>query len=97
MAALNYDDLRTEFRLGDDYDPWGHCMHWLFTIADHLYWNEGETPAEWQFRPSPIGPQNDPDDYVTEIVSAADTAALIDFGNVLNRYAALMRAADMDY
>ncbi|KPK72274.1 MAG: hypothetical protein AMJ84_04625 [Acidithiobacillales bacterium SM23_46] len=62
MTALNYDDLRTEFRLGDDYDPWGHCMHWLFTIADHLYWTEGETPEAWQFRPSPIGPQNDPDD-----------------------------------
>lgn len=97
MAALNYDDLRTEYRLTSGCDPWGDCMHWLFTIADHLHFNEGETPADWQYRPSPLGPTNDPDDYVTGIVSEAETAALIDFGNMLNRYAAMMKAAGMDY
>lgn len=97
MAALTYADLRDEYRMAGGYDPWGECMHWLFTIADHLHWSEGETPEAWHFRPSPIGPQNDPDDYVTEIVSEADPAVLVEFGNTLNRYASLMRAAGMDY
>jgi hypothetical protein len=53
-------------------------------------------PAEWQYRPSPLGGK-DPDAYETSICETASDDALRLFGRALNRYAAMLKAAGKDY
>jgi hypothetical protein len=93
---LEARDLLREFRTFFD-EPWGSTMLWWFTIADELYWREGYTPPHWEYRPSPIGPVNDPDDYATQVCVETGADALVFAGNVLYRYAKLLKANDMDY
>lgn len=88
--------LLEDFRLFFD-EPWGSTMHWWFTIADELYHREALTPAHWQFKPSPIGSVNDPDDAATQAVMATGSDALVFAGNVLHRYAQVLKRAGVDY
>ena len=39
---MTYDDLKYEFRLTSDGDPWGTGMQWLFASADEIYFNRDE-------------------------------------------------------
>jgi hypothetical protein len=95
----NYAQIKSEFKIMfDPGDPWGSTMGWWFAIADSLTFIHGvETPSDWQFRPSPLGPSNDPDAYETEIVDKSDPDDLIRFGNVLTRYAHCLKRAGMSY
>jgi hypothetical protein len=100
QGDLTYKALKDEFRLTYDSDEWGHVMHWWFTVADELYWNRRPAvwlPEDWQFRPSPIGPVNDPDDYATGCVTETETDDLLRFGHLLHRYAAKLKQAGKDY
>ena len=91
------DNLK-EFRLMfDGGDPWGSTMHWWFTVADELYHREGYTPEHWQFKPSPLGPSNDPDDYATTACAETGANALVFVGNVLTRYARRLERAGLSY
>jgi len=94
---LEAHDLLNEFRTAQSGDVWGDTMHWWFTIADELYFREGQTPAHWQFRPSPLGPSNDPEDYATNVARETGAEALLFAGNVLTRYAQMLKRAGMDY
>ena len=99
MAGTTYKDLMTDFRLcfGDG-DPWGSAMTWWFSVADEIHFNRSfAVPAAWRFRPSPLGPSNDPDAFETEAVQAASDEALMKFGAVLNRYAGVLKRAGKDY
>jgi hypothetical protein len=90
--------IKQEYRLTYCGDKWGHTMSWLFHIADELYHHrETPVPDDWGFRPSPLGPSNDPDSYETECVAEATDEELVRFGNVLNRYAGLLKRAGRDY
>ena len=92
--------LKAEFRLTDDLgDSWGNAMQWWFTIADEIYFNRDKlcVPDEWQFKPSPLGPSNDPDDYVTNVVKNTPDETLMGFGNLVHRYASLLKSKRMDY
>ena len=91
--------LKQEFRMSHDGDTWGNTMRWWFTIADEIYFNRENirVPNEWQFKPSPMGPSNDPDDYVTNVVKEADDDSLLAFGKIINRYASLLKRNEMDY
>jgi hypothetical protein len=90
--------LKQEYRLTYSGDAWGNAMNWLFHIADELYHNRlTPVPDDWGFRPSPHGPTNHPGDYETECVAEASDEDLIRFGNVLNRYAGLLKRAGHDY
>lgn len=88
--------LLQEFRLFFD-EPWGTTMYWWFTIADELYWERDDPPEHWEFKPSPIGPSNDPDDYATVICKETGTDALVFCGNVLYRYAKVLKRAGLSY
>ncbi len=91
-------DLKLEFRFANDGDDWGHVQHWLFSIADEIYFNRDfPVPDDWGFRPSPLGPANDDDDYVTQCVRDADDKSLLKFGKILNRAARLLAAKNCDY
>ena len=87
-----------EFRLGSgDGDPWGQTMQWWFCVADELYHVHGTVPADWQFRASPLGPANEPDEYPDCIVALAGPEDLIRFGTVLARYERWLRRAGHAY
>lgn len=96
---LEYKDLKGEFRLTSSGDVWGDTMQWWFSIADELYWNreEGVVPASWEFKPAPMGPQNDPEDYITVVVKSATTEDLVKFGEVLSRYSHFLKLVGKDY
>lgn len=96
---LTYNDLIDEFRLTRSGDAWGDVMGWLFRIADSLtFHHEHEVPAEWRFRPSPLGRADDPEeDMIAAVCDEADPAELTKFGQVLNRAADLLKAQGRDY
>lgn len=97
---LTTKDLIAEYRLTHCGDNWGNCMEWWFAIADEIYWNRAphlRVPDNWQFRPSPLGPQNEPESYTTEIVQSATDSALEEFGAMLHRYAAILKKRGEDY
>jgi len=90
--------MKADFKMSFDDDAWGHTMNWLFHIADELYHNrETPVPEAWRFRPSPLGPINEPDEWETTIVQAATDEELVSFGNLLNRYARALKYAGKDY
>lgn len=90
--------MKTEFKLTGDGDRWGNTMNWLFNIADEIYFNRNfEVPVEWEFKPSCLGPSNDPEDWVQQIVISSNDVELLHWGKVLNRYADLLRKHGKDY
>jgi len=94
-----YADIKAEFNLDDDGDPWGTAYHWLFRIADSITFHHGfDTPDAWKFRPSPCGRGDDPAECSTAaFCDECDPEALEKFGNVLSRYIDKMRLAGMSY
>jgi len=96
-SNITYHELLAEYRLiGDDGDGYGTCMKWFFAVANELDRRNLICPDHWQYRPSPFGPEK-PEDYEQEICSQATEKALIAFGNMLERYYRLLKAAGMDY
>lgn len=85
---MSMNNLNQEFRVTGCHDSWGNVMAWWFSIADHLTFNSDlYVPDSWEYRPSPLGPSNDPDDYVTNVLNETDDNLLLKFGNILERYA----------
>ena len=95
---FTYANAKAEFRLTSDGDDWGNVLGWWFHVADEIYWNRDfPVPEEWEFRASPIGPQNEPDEYETEVVRNMSDDDLAHFGAVLNRYARFLKHCGKDY
>ena len=96
---LTYRQLISEFRCDDSQDSWGTVMHWWFTVADELNFNRPAltVPESWRFRPSPLGPQNEPGDYAANAVAESSDDALARFGALLNRYAGFLKRRGKDY
>lgn len=99
--------LRDNF---DSYDPWGSVIEAHFQICFTLLRGGAEIPAAWQFSPGAFSPQpddNDPDNEDGEgsllgwefdiILQQGGYRNLIHAGTVLERYAAQLKLAGMDY
>lgn len=100
IGPATYADLKADFRIDLRSDPWGHTLHHWFMVADEIYFRRPRlcVPADWQFRPSPLGPNSDDDgDPFSETLRAADDAAVLRFGNLLSRYADRLRHAGKSY
>lgn len=97
--AMNFNDLKCEFRLTADGDDWGNCINWWFTIADEIHFNRENlcVPASWKFKSSSLGSSNDPDAMETSAVVAADDESLMKLGALIDRYARLLRHLGKDY
>ena len=91
--------VMNEIRATDSGDAWGNALNWWFVIADEIYFNRPalHVPAEWRFRPSPLGPQNDPGDYASGVVVELDDALLKRLGAFCNRYCRLLKHLGKDY
>lgn len=107
MLTEGYKTIRDAFRM--DYDPrhdaWGHVMEWHFAIAEVII-HKGmrPVPADWEFHDSPMHRDEwTPEGYADEELAALRddgiifSRDLIAFGNVLSRYADILRAAGKDY
>lgn len=93
---MNARQLMQEYRLTCDGDTWGNTMAWWFAVAGEMHERGLDIPADWQYRPSPLGGKND-DAYETPICEEASDDALILFGRAMNRYATILKAAGKDY
>lgn len=99
MAARTetYLELR-QWLAGDDLagDPWGVVMgHW-FDVAAELWWR-GEVPASWGYRPGAVGDPRETDSPFADFIREVPSESLVEFGNVLDRYSRMLRAAGKDY
>lgn len=95
---MNLKDMKSEYRLSFCGDNWGHAMAWHFAIADEIFFNRSfPVPHEWQFKPSPLGPSNDPESYETAIVENADDESLLLFGKIIFRLCQYMSGKGMSY
>jgi len=90
MQVETYSSAMTGFRLCFS-KPWGDCMHWWFTVAEEMFMRGLPIPETWEYRQSPLGPQNDPDDYATQIVWGLPDGDLLRLGQVMTRYAGVIR------
>lgn len=106
LTTKGYKAIRFEFATAfDGGDPWGSAMEWFFAVAETLYHNGVELPAEWKFRDSPVHTDADyaVDDYATSIVTdlldlqEVTTHDLLTFGHVLDRYTNVLKEAGRDY
>jgi hypothetical protein len=105
FSTDGYKHLKFEFATAwDGFDPWASVMEWWFAVAEFLY-HEGETlPASWEFRDSPVHAHGyEPEGYPAEMVddlydegliTLADVHAL---GDVLTKYAGILKLAGKDY
>jgi len=89
-------ELKAEFRLHSDGDPWGTTMAFWFAVAGEMYVRGIPIPDAWRYRPSPLGAK-DPDAFETEICEQAGDETLAAFGALLNRYAGFLKRAGKDY
>ena len=98
---LDYSDLKFEYRLYHDGDNYGHAIEWLFAVAAELYWRDPSlVPVEWQYEPGAcvVGDPLDHDGSYAAIISReAETYALEQFGELLSRYVAILKATGRSY
>ena len=92
LTRTEMDDIKHEFRVDfDSHDPWGSVMGWFFDVAETLYARDAYIPEEWQFRPG-RGESEE-----SERLEDYSSDTLLQFGNVLNRYAAALESAGRSY
>ena len=105
QLTQGYKDLRGEFTLmfGDG-DEWGTTLSFWFAVAEVAYHAGTVLPSHWEFRDSPVHeddwrPEDYPGSIVQEMYDAGEVteADLISFGNVVTRYANLLKMAGKDY
>jgi len=77
--------LKQEYKMTYDGDAWGSCMRWLFAICDFLEFNRSGTPDHWQYRPSPMGADEEDSSYQFLMDSEIPHEEIVEFGNCLIR------------
>ncbi len=97
MNTCTLSDLQQEYRFSACGDSWGHCMAWLFAIADHQCHNGQPVPDHWQFRPSPFGPDTESPEYQTLQELEPPPEILAEFGAQLWRLRGILQARGLDY
>lgn len=88
------DVAREEFKLSSDWkhDPWGECLNHWFDVAEVLYTRGVTIPQHWEYHPGAGEDIVNNEQYLT-----MNDDELIAWGNVLERYTRLLRAAGKDY
>ncbi len=94
--------LKDEFKLTNSGDNWGNVMAWLFAIGDFITFETDECiPDSWQFRPSPLGANEDC--YVYQSLrhfayeKYVTTADILHFGKVLIRVRDILESKGESY
>ena len=92
------DALRADFRLCRTGDSWGDCMGFWFAVSEELFWHRNvDPPANWRYRPGAATRGPDYDNPALMFLEDASVDGLIRFGDVLDRYSRMLRAAGRNY
>lgn len=94
--------LKNEFKLTNDGDNWGNVMAWLFAIGDYITFETDDyIPDSWQFRPSPLGANEDC--YIFQSLrhlafeKYVTSADILHFGKVLIRVRDILESKGESY
>lgn len=94
---MGKNQLIQEMCSDNDGDSWGWAMSWWFAVSDHLHFlSDVPVPAEWEFRPSPLGMSTE-DLWQLDILSEYSPEEWLAAGRILHRYTALLRRHGKDY
>lgn len=89
---MSMEDIKDEFRIGyDHHDAWGCVMNAWFDIAEALHVRGDDVPSQWDFVPG-AGIQHEASwlhHYESDVLSR--------FGNMLFRWARMLKNAGLDY
>lgn len=96
MNTITLKDLKEEFKFsGDSGDPWGSCLSVHFQLADYLHFKRSASvPQHWEYSPG-LGSDIDPE--WENFFESTPLEQLIQFGNILERYANILRTQGKDY
>lgn len=97
MKKLN-PILKNHFRLTNNGDSWGNVMQWLFAIGDYItFRTDSRVPDSWEFRPSPLGANEEC--YIFQFLAEEnlDTDSVLQFGNALMRVHDILVNQGRDY
>lgn len=106
VATIGYQTVRDLFTSSyDGMDVLGSAKTMWFALAETITHETDLTvPESWQFRDSPLHGKDYksddwPDSELAELLAEGYTTPqdLVSFGNVITRYATLLKAADKDY
>lgn len=99
MKNLTLKDLKNEYSLvNDPGDKWASCLGAHFDLCEYLHSKDIEVPYHWEYCPSPVASKEilEPS-YFQELFEKCDNKVLINFGDLLHRYANLLRLNGEDY
>ena len=95
-------EIKSLWAMSHDGDNWGQCMSFHFAIAGTIYRNDGNVPAEWQYKPGLFTyepPKEWPDNEIETMLTDNDVTMpeLIEAGNIFSRYSDILKAQGQDY
>lgn len=84
-------------RLCSDGDAWGTCMMAFFGLADYMHHKGFTIPREWQFSPSPFGPDTDNEQFRECKRLRLSALQCQRLGRILERWCSILKARGQDY
>lgn len=88
-----YQNVKAYYReVRDRGDAWGSALNEQFNIAEELHRRNAYIPEHWEFNPSPIA-VTPPHDFYKD----CPAAALVEFGNVLERFISFLSTRGHGY
>lgn len=98
MPKYSYADIKSEYKMMHDKgDPWGSVMQAWFSCAAELWQRGLVVPVAWGYSPGLAAVPTDPEDFMYDLFRGADNQSIVKFGNVLAKYAGLLKRAGKDY
>ena len=90
--------LKAEIRTDGFSDPFATCMSWLFAVAEVIHFErEIDVPPEWQYRPSPVQTEPEPDRLEVDLLRDEDDETVLALGRLLYRWSRLIEARGDSY
>ena len=104
---MSKNPIIQEFRIShDSFDVWGDALNWHFGICDYMTAYGYPIPQEWEFQAGmgwgvPEPGENYVFDFLEEILEDNEhherIEILVNAGNILGRYSAMLDAAGLSY
>tara|TARA_R110000822_G_scaffold91439_3_gene210782 strand:- start:295 stop:570 length:276 start_codon:yes stop_codon:yes gene_type:complete len=89
---MNIEDMKEEFRMSfDRHDSWGHVMSAWFDIAEALHARGDDVPSHWEFHSGPS------QEHEASWLHHYKSDVMSDFGEILCRWAGMLKSAGRDY
>lgn len=97
LYTHNMSLLRNLWNELDTYYRYGWCMSAWFAVAAEMYWRGMDIPSDWNYSPGAARDPREPDAPEYLYCLEASNDELRAAGNVLARYARMLKHAGKDY